>query len=107
MEPWPLAMTEPNRLRYSFTMTPESKPFGALTAVTEELGEPGENNSRPNVVTAARVALASISALATSLSMPRALTYFKASARARSSDVAGVQLDSPFAAFFFSFFRLK
>ena len=39
--------------------------------------------------------------------MPICLTYCSASASARISDVAGVQLDSPASPLFFSFFRLK
>ena len=35
MEPWPLAMIDPNRLLNSLTITPESRPAGAFTAVTE------------------------------------------------------------------------
>ena len=34
IEPCPLAMIEPKRLRNSLTITPESIPFGARTAVT-------------------------------------------------------------------------
>ncbi len=82
-------------------------PLGARTAVTDEPGEPGANNSRPSCFTAARVALASNCAFSTSFGMPICLTYFSDSASARIRAVAGVQLDSPSSPFFFSFLRLK
>ncbi len=107
IEPWPLAMMAPNLLRNSLTMTPESMPAGALMAVTEEPGEPGENSSRPSAAAAARVARASNCAFSISLSMPMVLMYFSAAPSAMISDVLGVQLDSPWAAFFLSFFRSK
>ena len=106
IEPWPFVMIALNRLRNSFTMTPESIPAGGRTAVTAEPGEL-EKTSRPSSVTAALVARASSCALATTLSMPSALMYFSDSANASSSEVFGVQADSPLAAFFFSFFRSK
>ena len=39
--------------------------------------------------------------------MPTDLMYFSAASSAMIRDVFGVQLDSPCAAFFFSFFRSK
>ena len=100
-------MMAPKRLRNSFTITPESMPAGALMAVTDEPGQPAANSSSPSFCAAARVASASISALSIRLAMPICLTYFSASASARISEVAGVQLDSPASPLFFSFFRLK
>ena len=108
IEPCPLAMIEPKRLRNSLTITPESMPGGAFTAVTEAAGiirrrtVPGPAPGRP-----LRVARASCSALSISLSMPMVLMYFSASSRPSIREVAGVQLDSPVAAFFFSFFEIE
>src|SRR5271166_322511 len=56
MLPCPLAITAPKRLRKSFTITLESRPRGAFTAVTDEPGECGANSSRPSFWTAAREA---------------------------------------------------
>src|SRR5260370_26360073 len=91
----------------SLTITRESMPDGALIAVTEEPGESGAKSSRPSSVAAARVALASNCAFSISFGMVKLFTYFRDSAKANSREVAGVQADSPLAAFFFSFFRLK
>ena len=107
IEPCPLAMMEPKRLRNSFTITPESRPAGAVMAVTEEPGDAAEKSSSPSLQAAARVACASICAFLMRSAMPICLTYSNASPSARIIAVAGVQLDSPASPLFFSFFRLK
>ena len=59
-------MMAPKRLRNSFTMTPESMPAGAFTAVTDDPANRGEQ-LQPHAVTAARVASASNCAFSISL----------------------------------------
>ena len=53
IEPWPLAMIEPKRLRNSFTMTPESMPFGALDRRSPKSpATAARNSSRPSACAA-------------------------------------------------------
>ena len=105
--PWPLAMIDPKWLRKPFTISPESMPWGAFTAVTEELGLCGANSSSPSAVTALRVPRARSCAFSISLSMPSDLMYFRDSASARIRLTLGVHADSPLSAIFFSRFRSK
>ena len=96
------------RSRNSLTIAPESIPAGGRTAVTEEAGDLGANSSNPNAFTPWRAASRKHARILDQLIHPDALDVTE-SLRQRNNQrrIPGVQVDSPAAALFFSFFKIE